>query len=99
MSDKDCKDFSSQQAAQQYFASHGGTPSFNFNNLDHNHNGVACEDYPYSQQTTATTSVQQGGALPRTGAATVPEAVGGSLLLLVGFVSVLISRRLRRKAI
>lgn len=46
--DKDCKDFASQPDAQQYFVNGGGSADNNFNNLDHNHNGVACEDYDYS---------------------------------------------------
>jgi hypothetical protein len=46
--DLDCKDFGSQAEAQTYFEQGGGSPSYNFNNLDANHNGQACEDFGYS---------------------------------------------------
>jgi endonuclease YncB( thermonuclease family) len=44
--DKDCSDFASQAQAQGYFASHGGTASNDFDNLDADHDGVACEALP-----------------------------------------------------
>ena len=46
--DRDCKDFPSQAAAQSYFDANGGSAANNFNNLDANHNGMACENYNYS---------------------------------------------------
>ncbi|MDT0349858.1 excalibur calcium-binding domain-containing protein [Pseudonocardia charpentierae] len=39
--DRDCRDFASQAAAQSALRSHSGDPQ----RLDANHNGVACEDY------------------------------------------------------
>jgi hypothetical protein len=44
--DYDCSDFSSQAAAQQFFDSNGGSPSNNFDDLDADHDGVACESLP-----------------------------------------------------
>jgi hypothetical protein len=44
--DKNCSDFSTQQEAQQYFDSHGGSPSNNVDGLDADHDGVACESLP-----------------------------------------------------
>ncbi len=44
--DKDCSDFSSHAQAQEYFTSHGGSPTNNYDRLDNNHDGVACEDLP-----------------------------------------------------
>lgn len=41
--DKDCKDFSSQSEAQAYFNSKGGSASNNVDDLDRDHDGVACE--------------------------------------------------------
>lgn len=41
--DKDCKDFSTQAEAQAYFNAGGGSPSNNFDGLDRDHDGVACE--------------------------------------------------------
>jgi len=42
--DHDCPDFVSQAAAQAYFEANGGSASNNFDDLDRNNNGVACED-------------------------------------------------------
>jgi Excalibur calcium-binding domain len=44
--DKNCSDFSTQQEAQQYFDSNGGSPSNNVDGLDADHDGVACESLP-----------------------------------------------------
>jgi hypothetical protein len=44
-SDKDCKDFRSQRAAQIFFLKHGG-PRRDPDRLDADHDGVACEDNP-----------------------------------------------------
>ena len=44
--DKDCSDFSSQAAAQTFFLEHGGSASNNFDDLDADHDGVACESNP-----------------------------------------------------
>lgn len=40
----DCADFATQDAAQRYFDSLGGSPSNNVDDLDGNRNGKACED-------------------------------------------------------
>src|SRR5689334_9369342 len=44
--DKNCSDFSTQEQAQQYFDSNGGSPSNNVDGLDADHDGVACESLP-----------------------------------------------------
>jgi hypothetical protein len=44
-SDKDCKDFASQRAAQIFFLKHGG-PRRDPDRLDADHDGVACESNP-----------------------------------------------------
>lgn len=44
-SDKDCKDFATQRAAQIFFLKHGG-PRRDPDRLDADHDGVACEDNP-----------------------------------------------------
>jgi hypothetical protein len=44
-SDKDCKDFATQRAAQIFFIKHGG-PRRDPHRLDADHDGVACEDNP-----------------------------------------------------
>jgi hypothetical protein len=45
---KNCSDFSTQESAQQYFDTNGGNPTNNFDGLDSNHNGIACEDLPHA---------------------------------------------------
>jgi GrpB-like predicted nucleotidyltransferase (UPF0157 family) len=42
--DKNCSDFSTQQQAQQFFDSYGGSPSNDVDGLDRDHDGVVCED-------------------------------------------------------
>ena len=44
--DKNCSDFATHQQAQDYFVSHGGSPTNNFDGLDADHNGIACESLP-----------------------------------------------------
>ena len=49
---KSCKDFACQAEAQAYFEARGGNAQHNVDNLDHNHNGIACEVYPYERSPT-----------------------------------------------
>jgi hypothetical protein len=51
--DKDCTDFATQQDAQAYFVGLGGSATNNVDNLDADHDGIACEDNP------------SGGGLPQ----------------------------------
>jgi len=44
--DKNCSDFATQAEAQQYFDSHGGSPTNNVDGLDNNHDGIACQSLP-----------------------------------------------------
>ncbi len=41
--DKDCADFTTQAEAQAYFEAGGGSPTYNFDRLDSDHDGEACE--------------------------------------------------------
>ena len=100
--DKDCPDFRYQEDAQAYFTSHGGSPSNNFDRLDADHNGVACEDLPHrpasSPTPVASSAPSQQAAtesLPRTGASGTLAPLGIALVL-IGGVAVLASRRRRR---
>jgi hypothetical protein len=43
--DRDCRDFSTQRAAQFFFLRHGG-PRYDPDRLDGDNDGVACEDNP-----------------------------------------------------
>ncbi len=56
---KSCKDFASQPEAQAYFEAHGGNAQNNVDNLDHNHNGIACEVYPYGPSATGVPGLLQ----------------------------------------
>lgn len=44
--DRDCSDFATQVEAQTYFEAGGGSPTYNFDRLDSDHDGVACESLP-----------------------------------------------------
>lgn len=44
--DKDCSDFVTQNEAQAYFESKGGSPTNNVDRLDSDHDGTACESLP-----------------------------------------------------
>jgi endonuclease YncB( thermonuclease family) len=44
--DRDCPEFPDQAAAQRFFVSHGGSRSYNFDDLDGNGDGIACNELP-----------------------------------------------------
>ncbi len=44
--DKDCPDFATQAEAQTYFEQGGGSSTYNYDRLDSDHDGVACESLP-----------------------------------------------------
>jgi Excalibur calcium-binding domain len=44
--DRDCDDFKTQSAAQHFFVSHGGSRRNNFDDLDEDGDGIACESNP-----------------------------------------------------
>lgn len=44
--DRNCADFPTQTAAQEYFDANGGSPSNNFDGLDADHDGIPCEHLP-----------------------------------------------------
>src|SRR4051812_18026832 len=41
--DMDCGDFSTWSEAQKYFEDNSGSPTNNFNDLDRDHDGMACD--------------------------------------------------------
>lgn len=64
--DRDCSDFSSQRAAQDYFVSKGG-PSSDPDRLDRDRDGVACEEVSCPCGRTPSTSPKPSpGSSPRT---------------------------------
>jgi hypothetical protein len=44
--DRNCPSFATQEEAQQYFQDGGGSADNNFNGLDRDRDGIACEDLP-----------------------------------------------------
>lgn len=87
--DRDCADFATQADAQAFFLAHGGSPLRNVDNLDANHNGVACEDHfapavvVAPQSTTVVTSktvvaTADDGSVPVTSGRQVTEVPSGS---------------------
>jgi endonuclease YncB( thermonuclease family) len=81
--DRDCSDFSTQAEAQRYFVSHGGSPSNDFDRLDADHDGIACESLPCPCSTEQGGSAGGGGKpVPRSRrlAARVMRAVDGDTL-------------------
>jgi endonuclease YncB( thermonuclease family) len=44
--DRDCPEFPNQAAAQRFFVAHGGSRSYNFDDLDGNGDGIACNELP-----------------------------------------------------
>jgi endonuclease YncB( thermonuclease family) len=82
--DKDCSDFSTQAEAQHYFVSHGGSPTNDFDRLDADHDGIACESLPCPCSTEQGGSGGGGGghptSPPRRLEARVVRAVDGDTL-------------------
>jgi LPXTG-motif cell wall-anchored protein len=93
--DKDCKDFSTQAAAQAFFEAHGGSPSNNVDNLDADHDGKACESLPSGATSPAPTGQATAESLPRTGPSGMLAPLGLAFVL-IGGLAVLASRRRRR---
>jgi hypothetical protein len=87
--DRDCADFATQADAQAFFLAHGGSPLRNVDNLDANHNGVACEDHfapvvvSVPQATTVVTSktviaTKDDGSVATTSGQQVTDVPSGS---------------------
>jgi hypothetical protein len=53
---KSCSDFAIQEQAQAYFDANGGSASNNFDGLDSDHDGIACENLPHRQNAPAHSS-------------------------------------------
>lgn len=104
-SNKDCtRDFSTQPQAQRYFDSHGGSRSNNYDGLDRNRNGKACESLPGGSQGSSSPAASSapnggpntglGGTAP-TGHDTLPGfvAIGFGALLLAGVGAIVLRGR------
>jgi hypothetical protein len=97
--DRDCPDFSSQEEAQDYFDENGGSATNNFDLLDADGDGIACEDLPSDSGTSGSPSggVDTGGggmAAPSTREGPLVPVLGGAGAgLLVGCLMILALRR------
>lgn len=56
LADMDCADFASHEAAQAYSNANGGSAFNNVDNLDADHDGIACETRPRSYQSSSSSS-------------------------------------------
>ena len=95
---KTCADFATQPAAQAYFTSHGGSKDNNFDNLDPNRNGIACEGLPGTPTASASPTVAPTATtapLPNNGVFSDIMAMSGLSLLEVGIGLSLLSERIR----
>lgn len=61
LADLDCPDFRYQEDAQEYFESNGGSASYNFDRLDADGNGLACERLPHRVLSSGSSSTNTDG--------------------------------------
>ena len=95
--DRDCRDFASHEAAQRFFDRHGGSSTNNFDDLDRDHDGKACEDLPSESAPVGGIDTGGGGTAPTADAASsspLPFVLGGAG---AGLLLVLLGSSLRRR--
>jgi hypothetical protein len=110
--DRDCSDFTYQEDAQEYFDSNGGSSSNNFDGLDRDHDGVACEDLPHRPAGTTVsptpeptaggagvvaTPTPTSGSLPNNGIYTDVLGLSGLTAIEIGFALMLLAGWLMRR--
>lgn len=78
--DRDCADFATQQQAQRYFESIGGSATNNADRLDANGNGIACESLADDgdNQDAEATATGDDGSTAKTSGDQVTEVPEGS---------------------
>lgn len=62
--DKECSDFFDQDDAQKYYEAQGG-PRVDPDSLDMDHDGLACENYDYSRQSSSVPPTTKGVQKPK----------------------------------
>ena len=82
--DRDCAHFATQAYAQAYFVANGGSAGNNFNNLDRDRDGFACEDLPGG----VGEAVAAGG-VPNGAVAPDPDTAPATTLITAGFLVLL----------
>jgi hypothetical protein len=97
--DRDCPDFDFQEDAQDYFDRNGGSSTNDFDNLDGDGDGVACQNLPSRNAPTGGADTGGGGTAPPPQAGSrpgpAPFVLGGAAL---GFLLALLGSSLRRRA-
>jgi hypothetical protein len=102
--DRDCRDFSSQQEAQQFFETQGGGDP---HDLDRDNDGTACEEFDYGTASSSAGAkpgakqyprggIGTGGGSTANGGGTHPLpllAGGGALMALTAGAALLGARR------
>ena len=92
--DRDCADFATQADAQAYFVANGGTASNNFDNLDRDRDGFACEDRPGGVgEAAAAGGVPNGAVAPDPDTAPATTLITAGFLVLIGAGAALNRRR------
>lgn len=77
LADMDCADFASHEAAQAYFNANGGSAFNNVDNLDADHDGIACESRPRSYQSSSSSSSSGSASRAITPPAATSESGSG----------------------
>jgi endonuclease YncB( thermonuclease family) len=75
--DRDCDEFPNQAAAQTFFVEQGGSASNNFDDLDADHDGIACEDNPCPCSTDAGPAPTAPAPIPEPAPAPEPTPEAG----------------------
>jgi LPXTG-motif cell wall-anchored protein len=95
--DKNCPDFATWGQAQEYFEANGGSAANNVDDLDRNHNGIACETSGlsgYNGETWASIThpftvdggtSTDGGEMPDTATNYVNGIVAGVVSIMAGY--------------
>jgi hypothetical protein len=95
--DRDCSDFSTQEAAQRFFDDHGGDKHHNVDDLDRDRDGVACEDLPSESAPVGGIDTGAGGTASADAAGSsgpLPFVLAGAGL---GLLLMLLGTPLRRR--
>jgi LPXTG-motif cell wall-anchored protein len=108
---KNCSDFKTQEEAQRYFESHGGSKTNNVDGLDRDHDGIACEKLPKGSSSVGgekgtadkgqgdnnknNSQPQEGGQLPKTASSYPAMAVLGVVTAFAGIGLLFFNRKLK----
>ena len=79
--DRNCDDFATQADAQAYFVANGGSAANNFDGLDRDRDGFACEDRPGGVG-----EAVAAGAVPNGAVAPDPDTTPATTLITAGFL-------------